>query len=309
MTGGMDLYGNTARGARLELGGMIPPVVLPLDRSEEIDEPGLRREIRLLTSAGIDALVVNGSTSEGAMLSPEEQEEVCRIAVDEVAGRMPVLSGVLADSTREAVELGHRSRRAGASALLLAPVLYLHLPPRPGTVEFFRTVGREVGLPIVLYNVAPLQNLSPDLCLELAELPEVVAIKQSNENFHELADLLAVAGDRIRVLSAMEDLLFPSLVLGAHGCLAAIIAVLPELCVALHRAFQQGDYATARTLHERILPVVRALLVEENYPATVKLALRLLGRPVGPARSPLTAPSAEVEATIRHALGMAGVLP
>jgi 4-hydroxy-tetrahydrodipicolinate synthase len=295
--------------AKLELKGVIAPVVLPLDRHEEIDESALRREVRVLLAAGVDAILVNGTTGEGSMILPEESRRTCEIVVEEVAGRMPVIAGVTGDSTRQAVRLGLLAREAGASALLVAPVHFLNIPPRAGVVRFFRTIGSEVGLPIVLYNVVPLLNLPPDLCLELAEIPEVVAVKQSNDNFHELADLLRLARGRLTVLTAIEDLLFPSLLLGAPGMMVAIAAVLPDLCVELYRAVERGDLELARQLHERILPVVRAVLVDENFPATLKTALALRGRPVGPARSPLLPTPPDVEEKIRRSLQEAGVLP
>jgi 4-hydroxy-tetrahydrodipicolinate synthase len=294
---------------RLELQGVIPPVVLPLDSHQEIDEVALRRETRFLLDAGVDALLVNGATGEGALLSPEESRRVCQVVVAETAGRAPVIAGVIANSTRQAVRLGRLAREAGASALLVPPVHFLNLPTRAGLVGFFRDIGREVGLPIVLYNVVPHLNLPPDLVLELAALPEVVAVKQSNDNFHELADLLCRSAGRITVLTAIEDLLFPSLLLGSPGMVVAIAALLPDLCVALHRAARAGDLEEARRLHERLLPVVRAVMVDESYPATIKAGLALRGRPVGPPRSPLTPVPREVEDGIRRSLAEAGVLP
>ncbi|MFP5284961.1 MAG: dihydrodipicolinate synthase family protein, partial [Thermoanaerobaculia bacterium] len=111
--------------ARLELKGVIAPVVLPLDRHEEIDESALRREVRVLLAAGVDAILVNGTTGEGSMILPEESRRTCEIVVEEVAGRMPVIAGVTGDSTRQAVRLGLLAREAGASALLVAPVHFL----------------------------------------------------------------------------------------------------------------------------------------------------------------------------------------
>lgn len=292
----------------MKLQGVIPPVVLPLDADQEIDEAALRREARFLIGAGVDALLVNGATGEGAMITPEESGRVCRVVVEEISGRVPVIAGVLADSTRQAIHLGRIAREAGASALLVAPVHFLNLPPRAGIVGFFREIGEQVGLPIVIYNVVPLLNLPPDLVLELAEIPQVVAVKHSNDNFHELADLLRRAGDRITVLTAVEDLLFPALVLGAPGMLVAIAALLPELCVELYQAVRRGDFEAARRLHERILPVVRAVFVDENYPAPIKTGLALRGRPVGPPRSPLLPSPPEEEERIRRALEEAGAL-
>ena len=290
------------------LEGVIPPVVLPLDSRQEIDEDTLRREVRFLLDAGVNALVVNGATSEGALITPEESRRVCQVVVEEVGGRAPVIAGAIANSTRQAVHLGLLAREARASALLVPPVHFLNIPPREGIVGFFRDVGREVGLPLVLYNVVPHLNLPPDLCLELAEIPEVVAIKQSNDNFHELADLLRLAGGRIDVFTAIEDLLYPSLLLGSPGMIVAIATLLPDLCVELYQAVRRGDLAAARRLHERILPVVRAVLVDENFPATMKTGLALRGRPVGPARNPLIATPLDIEEKIRHSLIEAGVL-
>jgi 4-hydroxy-tetrahydrodipicolinate synthase len=297
------------RTLHLELKGVVPPVVLPLDPGQEIDESGLRRETRFLLDAGVDALLVNGATGEGALLTPEESRRVCEVVVEEAGGRVPVIAGVIADSTRQAIHLGRLAREAGASALLVPPVHFLNLPSRAGLVGYFRDIGREVGLPLVLYNVIPHLNLSPDLCLELAALPEVVAIKQSNDNFHELADLLRRAAGRITVLTAIEDLLFPSLLLGSPGMVVAIAALLPDLCVDLYQAVQAGDLPAARRLHERILPVVRAVFVDENFPATIKAGLAMRGRPVGPPRSPLTPVPRDVEDRIRRSLVEAGVLP
>jgi 4-hydroxy-tetrahydrodipicolinate synthase len=293
----------------LQLAGVISPVVLALDAGGEIDEAGMRREVDHLLAAGVDGLLANGTTGEGVLLGPEEFERVCEIVVEEAAGRVPVVAGVVADSTRQALQLGRLAHAAGASALLVAPVHFVHLPTRAGLVDFYRAIGGEVGLPLVLYNVVPAIDLTPALCLELAELPEVVAIKQSNDDFHQLADLLRLVGDRLAVLAAIEDLLYPALALGAPGIMAAIAAVLPRQCVALYGAVKRHDLAAALRLHQRLLPVVRAVLTDENFPATVKVALRLLGRPVGPPRRPLTPPSAQVEETIRRALQEAGALP
>lgn len=292
----------------LDLRGVFAPVLLPLDSREEVDEEVLRREAALLVDAGLDGLVVNGATSEGAMVSAEEAGRICRAVVDEVAGRAPVIAGVIADSTREALHLAGVARDAGASALLVPPVHFLNLPPREGVHAFYRTIGAEVGLPLVIYNVVPLVNLSPEHCLELAEIPEVVAVKQSNENFHELADLLRLADGQLAVLTAIEDLLFPALALGAPGMMVSIAALLPELCVELYRAVRAGDTAAARALHERILPVVRAVYLDENFPATVKAGLALRGRPVGGPRSPLVPCSPETTERIRRSLVEAGVL-
>jgi len=270
---------------RRKLRGIIPPMVTPFTAEEEVDEAALRREVQFFLGCGVHGLAPTGSTGEGATLTPEECERVWRVVVEEVNGQVPVLAGIISDSTREAVAYGQRARAAGADALMVTPIHY-YVPTEEGLYRFYRDLGETVGLPIVIYNVVEKATVRPELAQRLADLPLVVGIKQSGGDMHGLADMLRLIGDRLAILTAIDDLLFPSFVLGAQGAIAAILTVWPQTCVALWEAVQGGRYDEARRLHERLLPLVRAIL-GVNFPAAVRAALEILGRPVGPPRRPL----------------------
>jgi 4-hydroxy-tetrahydrodipicolinate synthase len=287
--------------------GIMPPMVTPFTADEELDEGALRRETRVMLDAGVHGLCVCGSTGEGHVLTAEESCRVVAVVREEVAGRVPVIAGIIRDSTREVIRYGLALRDAGADALQITPVHYLFSPTEAGTIDYYRRIGAAVGLPILIYNVIPWNTIAPDLLLRLAEIEQVVGVKQSGGDIHKLADLLKLNRGRLQVFTAVDDLLYPSFMLGAEGAIAAILTVLPALSVQLWDACQVGDHATARALHERLLPVWRAINAPDMS-ARTKAAIALQGRPVGPARHPLLPVTPEVRATIAAALEEAGVL-
>lgn len=288
--------------------GILPPMVTPFTAGEELDEEALRAETHVLLDTGVQGLCVCGSTGEGHVLSIEETVRVSEIVREEVHGRVPVITGIIRDSTRDVIRYGRALREVGVDALQITPVHYLFNPGEDGNVAYYERIGREVGLPIIIYNVVPWNTISPETLMRLSEIEQVVAVKQSGGDIHKLADLIRMNNDRLRILTAVDDLLYPSFMLGAHGAVAAILTVLPDLSVALWNACQRGDHAEARTLHERILPVWRAI----NFPdmsSRTKAAIELRGRRVGPARHPLLPVSETVRRDIAAALDLAGVLP
>lgn len=286
--------------------GIMPPMVTPFTADEELDEEALRREARFMLAAGVDGLCVCGSTGEGHVLSVEESCRVTAIAREEAGGRVPVIAGIIRDSTREVIRYGLALRDAGADALQITPVHYLFSPTAEGTVEYYRRIGAAVGLPIIIYNVIPWNTLSPELLLRLSEIEQVIGVKQSGGDIHKLADLLLANAGRLQIFSAVDDLLYPSFILGAEGSIAAILTVLPELSVQLWAACQAGRHDEARAIHERLLPVWRAINAPDMS-ARTKAALELQGRAVGPARHPLLPVTPEVRATIAAALEAARV--
>ena len=292
----------------LELKGIIPPLATPFTPDGDVDEDALRAEIRHMLDQGVHGLTVCGSTGEGHTLSVEETVRISEITVEESRGRVPVVTGIIRDSTREVIRYGQAVKETGVDGLQITPVHYLFNPGEEGTYAYYDAIGRAVGLPIVIYNVVPWNTVSPETLLRLSEIPQVVAVKQSGGDIHKLADLLRANRGRLQVLSAVDDLLYPSFALGADGAIAAILTVLPDLCVQLWDACQHGDHRQARSLHERILPVWRAMS-HPDMPSRTKAAIELRGRIVGPARHPLLPVSVEVRAELEAALDQAGALP
>ncbi len=290
-----------------QLQGIMPPMVTPFTADEELDEAALRRETALMLAAGVDGLCVGGSTGEGHMLSLEESCRVTAIVLEAVAGRVPVIAGIIQDSTREVIRYGQALRAVGADALQITPVHYLFAPTETGTIAYYREIGEAVGLPIIIYNVIPWNTISPDLLMRLAEVEQVVGVKQSGGDIHKLADLLKMNQGRLKIFSAVDDLLYPSFTLGAEGSIAAILTVLPELSVQLWQACQAGRHDEALAIHLKLLPVWRAINAPDMS-ARTKAALQLQGRAVGEARRPILPVSAEVRDQIAAALAEAGVL-
>lgn len=290
------------------LRGVIPAVITPFDRQGRIDERSLRAEVEFHLGSGVSALCAGGTTGEGAGLNPQEVNELNRIFVDQVRGRVPVIGGIIADTTDEAVSLGLAAKEAGVSALQVTPPHYIFQPDVPGLVSYYSQVRERTGLDIVLYNVLPWGQVRPDGVATLVKAGAIVAIKQSGSNIHQLADMVHRFGNQIPVLSAIDDLLYPSFVLGAHGTLSAICSILPRQSVELYEAVQKGDHRRARELHDQLLVIWRA--VEEDpsgFFGRVKYAIEIQGRPAGMPRHPHRPAREDERALIQRAFGEAGI--
>ena len=176
-----------------DLTGILPPMVTPFDAvNEEIDEAALRQDIRYMIEVGkVHGIVVGGSTGEGHTLSTKEATRLVRIAMTEAKGRVPVVAGIIVDSTQQAIERAEAVADLGPAALQITPVHYLFRPDDNHMLEHFRTVGRATKIPILIYNVIPWSYLSPALLIRiLKEIPQVVGVKQSAGDMKLLADLL-----------------------------------------------------------------------------------------------------------------------
>lgn len=291
----------------IALGGMISTVVTPFDTEDQVDLALLRQEVKYLLDQGVTAICACGSTGEGQTLSIEESVAICETVVDEVAGRVPVIGGVIQNSTAQAKRYSLALKEAGVDALQVTPVHYVFKPSQDEHVAHYREIGEATDLPIILYNVVPWALLPVDTIEALGAVPQVVSVKQSGGDMHLLADLLHRLRDRFTILAALDDLHYPAFVLGAHGALAAIPTVTPRLSVELWDAVQAGDHATALALHERVLTVWRAIDAP-NLPANIKAALELQGRQGGLPRRPFAPATTEDRERIRRALVAANLI-
>lgn len=295
--------------ANTHLFGIVPPMTTPFRPDDTIDDAVLRAETRYLIETGrVHGLAVTGSTGEGHALTTDEVRRITATVVDEARGRVPVITGIITDSTASAVERGLAVRELGVAALQVTPVHYLFRPDDDAMVRHFETLAARTGLPIIIYNVVPWTYLSPQLLARIiGAVPGVIGVKQSAGDMKLLADLLLLVADRSRIMSAVDALLYPSFALGAHGAIAAILTAVPALCVQLWDAVQGGDHKQARALHEKLLPIWNAI-AHDNLPANVKHCQALMGRPAGVPRAPMPATSAAQADAIRRALQGAGVL-
>jgi 4-hydroxy-tetrahydrodipicolinate synthase len=289
--------------------GIVPPMTTPFRPDDTIDEAALRAETRyLIETARVHGLAATGSTGEGHVLSTDEVRRITAIVSEEAKGRVPVITGIITDSTASAVERGLAVKDLGVAALQVTPVHYLFRPDDDAMLRHFDTLASRTGLPIIIYNVVPWTYLSPQLLARIiASVPGVIGVKQSAGDMKLLADLLLLVGNGARIMTAVDALLYPSFALGAHGAIAAILTAAPALCVQLWDAVQAGDHKPALALHEKLLPIWNAIF-HDNLPANVKYCLELQGRPAGVPRAPMPATSAAQGIRIREALHAAGLV-
>lgn len=291
-----------------ELHGIIPPLVTPFDADENVDIAALRAEVRYHLDLGVHGLCVTGSTGDGQMVSIEQAVDVARTTVDETAGAVPVIAGIIRDSTAEVIKYGNALRQTGVDALQVTPVHYLFQPDEQTTVDYYRRIADETELPVLIYNVIPYALIpATTVARVLNEVPNVIGVKQSGGNIHQLADLLYFDPPGGKVFTAVDDLLFPAYLMGAKGSISATLTVVPQLCLDQWDAVQRSDLATARAIHNKLLPVWRAI-DGPNMTVRIKAALEMQGRNGGLGISPLTPVSAEERETIRAALVEAGVI-
>jgi 4-hydroxy-tetrahydrodipicolinate synthase len=282
-------------------------MVTPFRADGSIDEQAHRTEVRRLIDAGVHGLAVGGSTGEGHTLTTEETRRISAWTVEEARGRVPVITGIITDSTQSAIERGKAVADLGVAALQVTPVHYLFRPDDEAMVRHFGVVAEATGLPLILYNVVPWSYLSPSLVLRLLrDVDGVIGVKQSASDMKALADLLLLVEEagitlRVRILSAVDALLYPSFKLGSHGAVAAILTAAPEWCVALWNAVRRGDDAQAFALHKRLLRLWNAIDAP-NLPANVRTAMRAQGRDGGVPRAPMPESSPEQQQRIRAAL-------
>lgn len=290
------------------LTGIIPPLVTPFREDGTIDERAHRAEVRyMIEVAKVHGVAVCGSTGEGHTLTTEETRQMVAWTVEEAAGRVPVIAGIIANSTQGVVERARAIADLPVAALQVTPVHYVFRPDDEAMVRHFGEIAQRTGMPVLIYNVIPWSYLQPALLIRiLRDVDGVIGVKQSASDMKALADLLLLIeetgiADRVRILSAVDALLYPSFQIGSHGAIAAILAAAPEWCVALWSAVRSGEHNTALTLHKKLLKLWNAIDAP-NLPANVRTAMRVAGREGGTPRPPMPVSSTEQGTRIMDAL-------
>lgn len=293
----------------MKIGGVCPPVLTPFNDEGEINGALLRVELRhLVSEAGVHGVVLGGSTGEGHTMHSADVEYITDTAVREVGGEIPVITGIISNSTRDAIKKGNAAAAAGAVALQVTPVGYLFQPTDDMCLKYFDEIAQATGIPIIIYNVIPWNYLSTELLTRIVdEVDGVIGVKQSAGDLKMVIDLLDAIGDRALVMSATDALLYSSFTLGAHGSIGGINSAAPGLSVQLWDAVQRSDHPEALRLHEALHSIWNSI-EGSNMPACAKFAASLQGRDCGVSRSPMDSPSGDQEEAIRLALTRAGLI-
>jgi 4-hydroxy-tetrahydrodipicolinate synthase len=288
------------------LGEVLTAVVTPFGRDGAVDFESFRELAEHLVESGSDGLVVAGSTGESPTLSDDERLELFRVAVDTLRGRGTVVAGTGTYSTAHSVHLTREAHELGVDGFLVVTPYYSK-PPARGIVEHFRAIADVSDRPIIVYNIPSrvVVNLEPDTIVQLADIPSVRAVKQTND---DLAQARRIVGETELDLYAGDDnLIFPFLGLGGIGGICVHTHVVGPRVKAMIRAFREGDAETARQIDEELEPVYELLEVQTN-PIAIKAALNLLGHDVGGLRLPLVEADEGEVARVRDCLERLGLL-
>ena len=257
--------------------GSIVAIVTPF-REGKVDEEAFRKLIEFQIEGGTSAIVPCGTTGESATLSFEEHNQVIDIALDAVKKRVPVIAGTGGNSTSEAIELTEHAKKAGADATLQVTPYY-NKPSQEGLYRHFKAIAEAVPLPQVLYNIPSRTgiNMLPETVARLAELPEVVAIKEGSGSLGQMAEIIRLAGEKITLLSADDNITLPVLAIGGKGVISVIANIVPREAANMIKAWEEGDVNQARDLYYKLSPLCQAMFYETN-PVPVKTSLALMGR-------------------------------
>lgn len=267
--------------------GSIVALITPF-RDGAVDFPALKKLVEFHLQRGTKGLVPCGTTGESATLTHEEHHQIIARTVEYAAGRIPVIAGTGSNSTAEAIALTREAKKAGANgALLITP--YYNKPTQQGLYLHFKAVAEAVELPLVLYNVPgrTAVNLLPETVARLAELPTVVGLKEASGNITQIAEIAALCGDRLAILSGDDAMLLPVLALGGAGVISVAANLVPDRVQAIIDEWNAGRLAEARARHLALLPLMQAIFLETN-PIPVKAAAARLGLCGGEIRLPLT---------------------
>jgi 4-hydroxy-tetrahydrodipicolinate synthase len=290
------------------LRGAITALVTPMREDGTVDSEALRNLVLWQVESGIHGIAPCGTTGEGATLSAEEHQQVLETVVAAAAGRVPVVAGCGTNDTKRTLEGARRAAAAGADALLVVTPYY-NKPNRSGMIAHYEAVAAATDRPVVVYNVPGRtgQNLGVDQTLRLAEIAGVVGVKEASGNLEQIAAILEGRPEGFVVLSGDDALALPAVALGAEGLISVVSNEAPGETAALLDAALRGDFAEARKLHYRLLPLMRANFLESN-PVPVKTAMAILGRCRPVLRPPLGPAEESTRETLAATLASAGLM-
>ena len=289
------------------LKGAITAIVTPFKADGSVDEAALGAFVEWQVAEGIHGLVPVGSTGEAVTLSPAERERVLRITAERSGGRVPVIAGAGSNDTAAAIEASKVLGRAGATHLLHVSPMY-NKPPQRGIVAHFTAIADASPLPVVLYNVPGRtgSNMTAETTLELAEHPNIVAMKEASGNTGQIDAILRGRPEGFGVLSGDDGLTLAVMAAGGDGVISVISNAVPGLVAQLTDALARSDLKTAALIHHRLSPLVDAAFIESN-PIPIKAGMAMMGKMQNVLRLPLVPMDAKHEARMSAALRIAGV--
>ncbi|TVR83224.1 MAG: 4-hydroxy-tetrahydrodipicolinate synthase [Rhodospirillales bacterium] len=287
--------------------GSIVALITPF-RDGAFDEEAYRALVHWQVAEGTDGIVPCGTTGESPTLSHAEHKRVVDVCIDAVAGRVPVIAGSGSNATDEAIDLTRHAKAAGAAAALVVTPYY-NKPTQEGLYRHFKAIAGAVDIPIIVYNIPGrcVVDMSVETMARLAKIPNIVGVKDATQDLARPIRTRLAIGEAFCQLSGEDGTALPFLAAGGHGCISVTANVAPALCAQVQRAWRDGDYGTAMSLHDRLMPLHVALFCETS-PGPVKYAASLLGKCEAEVRLPLTEIGDDSRNRVRQAMKHVGIL-
>ena len=273
--------------------GVITAMITPF-RSGEIDFKGLQRNIQHQIASGVDGILLLGTTGEAPTLSKDESEELIRVTIAEVGGRVPVMVGTGTNVTKQTIENTEQAAKLGAdAALIITP--YYNRPTQEGIYQHMAAIADATDLPLWVYNNPERTTVNTEIetLARIATLPSVVGIKEASADMSQIQEVIRIGMETgLAVMSGNDALTLPSMALGSSGIISIASNLIPNEMVQMTKAALEGHFKLAQELHHKLVPLFRAATVETN-PIPIKAMMRLRGMPAGGCRLPLCGPSTE----------------
>lgn len=271
----------------MNFGRVLTAMVTPFDQDGNIDFEATERLIHHLMANGTDGLIVCGTTGESPTLTENEKVELFKFVVKTVNGKIPVIAGTGSYNTRASIELTKKAEDAGVDGIMLVTPYY-NKPNQEGMYVHFKTIAQNTKLPVILYNIPgrSVVNLAVDTIIRLAEIPNIVAIKEASGNLDAMAQIIENTPDNFSLYSGDDSLTLPILAIGGTGVISVASHIIGNEMQSMIKNFFIGNMQEAAKEHRRLLPIMKGLFMAPS-PAPVKAALNLKGISVGGVRLPL----------------------
>jgi 4-hydroxy-tetrahydrodipicolinate synthase len=287
--------------------GSLTALITPF-KNGKLDEDALARFVDWQITEGSHGLVPTGTTGESPTLDFDEHKRVVEITIDAARGRIPVMAGTGSNSTAEAIELSTHAEEAGATGLLIVTPYY-NKPTQEGLYQHFKAINDAVNIPIFIYNIPPrsIVDMSVATMARLSELKNIAGVKDATANLARVSQQRAAMGPDFLQFSGEDATALAFMAHGGHGCISVVSNVAPRLCAEFQTACLRGDFKTALTLQDRLMPLHDAMFCETN-PGPVKYAASRLGLCSAEMRLPMVPLTDGARKTVDDALAKAGLL-
>ncbi len=287
--------------------GSIPALITPF-KDGAVDDVAFQELVEKQIKAGSLGLVPTGTTGESPTLSHDEHKHVVDLCIEAAAGRVPVIAGAGSNNTDEAIELTRHAREAGADAVLVVTPYY-NKPTQRGLYAHYKAINDCADIPIYIYNIPgrSIIDMSVETMAKLFKLPNIAGVKDATADLTRVTKYRNAMGEGFNQLTGDDGTALGYAAHGGHGCISVSANIAPELCAAFQSACMRADYAAAREIQDRLMPLHDALFCEAS-PAPVKYAAQLLGICRADVRLPIVPVSDQGKEVIKSAMHHAGLL-